>query len=89
MTDAEHRSRILQEVAGSLVDRFGGDMYIRIGPSIQTRRRSLILEVFAPNTSSAPASLEIDETQAYLVIGDAVDCVLFEKHLLDDDVSRF
>jgi hypothetical protein len=89
LSETEHRSRILREVADALVDRFGEDMFIRIGPSLQAWRHSLVLEAFAPNTSSAPASLEIDEAQAYLEVGDAVDCVFFENHLLDDDVSRW
>ena len=49
----------------------------------------MILEAFAPNTLSAPVNLEIDEAEAYLEVGDAVDCALFEKHLLDSDVSRW
>jgi hypothetical protein len=89
LSETEYRTRILREIASTITHRFGADMFIRIGPSLDPWRRSVILEVIAPNTLSAPVNLEIDEAEAYLVVGDAVDCVLFEKHVLDDDVSRW
>lgn len=64
-------------------------MFIRIGPSPQSWRHSVTLEVFAPNTTSPSVNLVIDDAQACLEIGDAVDCVLVEKHPLDDGVSRW
>ena len=89
MPETKDRSRILQQIASTITHRFGDDLFIRIGPSLEPWRRSVILEAFAPNTLSAPVNLEIDEAEAYLKVGDAVDCVLFEKHLLDSDVSRW
>ena len=48
-----------------------------------------MLEVFGPNTSSAPVLLEADEHELYLTIGDAIDCVLFEKHALGADAFEW
>lgn len=89
MSEAEHHARILRETANAIVNRFGDDMFIRIGPSPQPWRHSVTLEVFAPNTTSASVNLEIDDAQVCLEIGDAIDCVLVEKHLLDDGASRW
>lgn len=89
MPDIEYRTRILRQIASAITRRFGDDLFIRIGPAYDRWRRSVTLEVIAPNTSSAPVVLELDEAEAYLHVGDALDCVLFEKHLLDADVSRW
>lgn len=64
-------------------------MFIRIAPTLDPWGRSVILEIIAPNTLSTPVNLEMDDAEAYLEVGDAVDCTLFEKHPLDADVSQW
>ena len=89
MFDIGSRTRISEDVARALADRFGDDLFIRIGPSLEPSRPSVVLEVFAPNTSAAPVTLELDELEAHLVIGDSHDCVLSEKRPVDEDLSSW
>jgi hypothetical protein len=41
----------------SLTAHFGDELFIRLGPTLEPWRKSIGLEIFAPNTSSAPVLL--------------------------------
>lgn len=83
------RTQLLERVAKALTHRFGNDLFIRIGPSLDWGRPTVALHAFPPNTSAAPATLELDELEAYLVIGESLDCILFEKRSMNEDVARW
>lgn len=87
--DAESRTELLRAMSHSLTARFGDELFIRLGPNLEPWRASVVLEVFAPNTSSAPVHLEADEHELLLAFGDAIDCVLFEKRPLDADAFEW
>ncbi len=89
MSDIDSRTQVLEGIAHALTDRFGNDLLIRIGPSVDWGRPTVALQVFAPNTSAAPVTLELDELEAWLVIGESQDCILFERRSMDQDLSRW
>jgi len=83
--DTERRTLGLQRVADGLIRHFGHGLFVRLGPSPEFWRESVLLQVFAPNTRTASVELEADENELYLIIGDAIDSILFERKALDDE----
>jgi hypothetical protein len=87
--DTGARTDLLRVMSESLTAQFGDELFIRLGPTLEPWRASIGLEIFAPNTSSAPVLLEASEHELFLTFGDAIDCVLIEKRPLDADAFEW
>jgi hypothetical protein len=82
--DTESRTALLRSMSNSLTAKFGDDLFTRLGPTLEPWSGTVDMEVFAPNTHSAPALLEAGEHELFLTFGDAIDCVLFERRPVDE-----
>jgi hypothetical protein len=89
VTDSEDRLRILHDIGRTLTQRFGDDLFIRIGPHFEPWSGAVVMEVFAPNTATAPAEVTLDGDNCYLIFGDAIDRILFEQHPLDEHCASW